>query len=225
MTQREAMLVHPTRRSDCFRVLCIDGGGMRGLYSAAYLAALAANAAARRKTADLDLGRAFDLLVGTSTGGIIACALAAGLPLTKVVDLYQTHGKEIFAVKMPNGLGFDFVRQLFRRPKYLASGDAALERILHAHFGDLTLREVYERRQVAVAIPAVEMSRHRSWVFKTSHLGGHRDDGFRLVDVCLATTAAPLYRSMARLTTPMMPGNHHVFVDGGLWANNPVLVA
>lgn len=206
------------------RVLSIDGGGMRGVYTSAYLSALAKQIAARRNVGDLDVGKAFDLIVGTSTGGIIACALAAGVPLDEVADLYRRHGKEIFPVKMPNGLNLELGRQLFSRPKHLAHASVVLERLLAEKFGDLTLRQVFDRRGIALAVPAVEMSRHRSWVFKTPHLGGHRDDGFRLVDVCLATSAAPLYRSMARVENPITPGHHHVFVDGGLWANNPVLV-
>ncbi|PCJ61084.1 MAG: patatin [Rhodospirillaceae bacterium] len=206
------------------RVLSIDGGGMRGVYTGAYLSALAKQAAARRNTGDLDVGKAFDLIVGTSTGGIIACALAAGVPLDEVVDLFRRHGREIFPIKMPDGLNIDLFRQLFSRPKYLIRGANALQRRLEEKFGDMTVRQVYDQRRIALAIPAIEMSRHRSWVFKTPHLGGHRDDGFRLVDVCLATSAAPLYRSMARVENPTMYGHHHVFIDGGLWANNPVLV-
>ena len=206
------------------RVLSIDGGGMRGVYTSAYLSALAKQAAARREIGDLDVGKAFDLIVGTSTGGIIACALAAGIPLDEVAELYRRHGKKIFPMKMPGGFNLDLGWQLISRPKHLARGSAALERVLVEKLGELTVRQVYDRRGIALAVPAVEMSRHRSWVFKTPHLGGHRDDAFRLVDVCLATSAAPLYRSMARVENPTTPGHHHVFVDGGLWANNPVLV-
>ena len=206
------------------RVLSIDGGGMRGVYTSTYLSGLAKQVVARRKTGNLDVGKAFDLIVGTSTGGIIACALAAGLPLDEVTGLYCTHGKKIFPVKMPNGLSLDLVRQLFSRPKNLAMGSLALRRVLEKKLGPLTLEQVFEKRRIALAIPAIEMTRHQSWVFKTPHLGGHRDDKFRLVDVCLATSAAPLYRSMAHVENPMMPGHYYVFVDGGLWANNPVLV-
>ena len=213
-----------TDRTRHLRVLSIDGGGMRGVYTSAYLSALAKQAAARRNVGDLDVGKAFDLIVGTSTGGIIACALAAGVSLEEVADLYRRHGKKIFPVKMPNGLNLELGRQLFSRPKHLAHASVALERVLAEKFGDLTMRQVFDRRSIALAIPAIEMSRHRSWVFKTPHLGGHRDDGFRLVDVCLATSAAPMYRSMARVENPMTSGHHHVFIDGGLWANNPVLV-
>lgn len=176
---------------------------MRGVYTGAYLSALAKQAAARRDTGTLDVGKAFDLIVGTSTGGIIACALAAGIPVDEVADLYRWHGREIFPVKMPDGFNLNLCRQLLNRPKHLARGANALQRVLEEKFGDVTVRQVYDRRRIALAIPAIEMSRHRSWVFKTPHLGGHRDDGSRLVDVCLATSAAPLYRSMARVKNPL----------------------
>ena len=205
------------------RVLTIDGGGMRGLYAATYLSALAVEAAKRRKSGSLDVGRAFDLIVGTSTGGIIACALAAGVPLAEVASLYRCHGKAIFPVKMPSGV-LHSISQMCSRPKHLANGSAALERALEGVFARWTIREIYDRRGIALAIPAVDMTRHRAWVFKTPHLNGHRDDGFRLVDVCLATSAAPLYRSLARVAHPTDSAHHYVFVDGGLWANNPVLV-
>ena len=214
-------------QSRCLRVLSIDGGGMRGVYTSAYLSALSKEVAARRDIGDtdnLDVGKVFDLIVGTSTGGIIACALAAGVCLDEVSKLYLQHGKDIFPVKMPSGCNLDLLRQFFTRPKHLAHGSAVLANILEEKFGQETMREVYERREIALAIPAVEMSQHHSWVFKTPHLDGRRDDNFRLVEICLATSAAPLYRSMALVMNPTMPENHYVFVDGGLWANNPVLV-
>ena len=206
------------------RVLSIDGGGMRGLYTSAYLSGLAKQAAARRSLDDIDVGKTFDLVVGTSTGGIIACALAAGVPLDDVSDLYSRYGKEIFPVKLPDRINVSLLRQCRSRSRHIAKGARALETVLKARFGNMTVRDVYDQRGIALAVPAVEMSRHHSWVFKTPHLGGHRDDNFRLVDVCLATSAAPLFRSMARVANPDMPGHYYVFVDGGLWANNPVLV-
>ena len=205
------------------RVLSIHGGGMRGAYVAAYFEGLSKQAAVRQDRQSVDFGKAFDLIVGTSTGGIVACALAAGIPLGDILNVYLNHGKRIFPVKMPSGFSLDLCRQLLMRPKYLQRGSEALKGILEDQFHDLTIREVFDRRQIALAIPAVEMSHHRGWVFKTPHLGGHRDDDYRLVDVCMATTAAPLYRSMARIKTPGSE-YHQVFVDGGLWANNPILV-
>ena len=186
--------------------------------------------AKRRKINNLDVGKAFDLIVGTSSGGILACALAAGIPLDEVSDLYSEHGQEIFPIKMPNGVNiFNLIKLLYRWQvcnwsKSLARGNEALKQVLEEKFADMTLSQVYNHRGIALAIPAIEMSQHRSWIFKTSHLKGNRDDDFRLVDVCLATSAAPLYRSMARIKNPTMPKNSYVFVDGGLWANNPILV-
>ena len=207
-----------------FRVLSLDGGGMRGTYTAAFLSCVAAGFKVRRGVMDIDVGRAFDLIVGTSTGGIIACALAAGVPLIDVVDLYRRHGPDIFPLRLPNGIS-GVIAQQWSRPQALRTGTGALRRALTDRLGDETLLQVYQRRHIALAITAVEMSQHRSWVFKTPHLpsSNGRDNDYRLVDVCLATSAAPIYRSMAMVSRPDGPGSN-VFVDGGLWANNPVLV-
>lgn len=210
-----------------FRVLSLDGGGMRGTYTATYLDRVASTFAKRRGLETLDIGAVFDLIVGTSTGGIIACALAKGIPLSEVVTLYQEHGRQIFTQPLPTGL-VGAVRDIGARPAALAKGTKALREALADRLGTTTLGDIYATRGIALAIPAVEMSQHRAWVFKTPHLKdttNHRDDHYALVDVCLATSAAPLYRSMAPLDHPEnSAGGFNVFVDGGLWANNPVLV-
>ncbi len=214
-----------TQESPPFRVLSLDGGGMRGTYTATYLDRVASGFAHRRDVGELDIGVAFDLIVGTSTGGIIACALAAGVRPADVVALYKEHGRSIFLRELPTGLS-GVVVDHFKRPGALAAGTAVLRDALTQRLGATTLGEIYERRGIALAIPTVEMSQHRSWVFKTPHLTGsnHRDDGYSLVDVCLATSAAPVYRSLAAVDHPGNDGGYNVFVDGGLWANNPVLV-
>lgn len=211
-----------------FRVLSLDGGGMRGTYTATYLACLAATFARRRNVAAIDVGAAFDLIVGTSTGGIIACALAFGLSPADLVTFYKKHGPAIFPRRLPQRAGVDLGVDIFARKGSLQSGTKALEAALQDRFGHATLADVYERRRIALAIAAVELSQHRSWVFKTPHLAAttnHRDDRTRLVDVCLATTAAPVYRSIA--IVDCADGGVEgcrAFVDGGLWANNPVLI-
>lgn len=214
-----------------FRVLCLDGGGMRGLYTASYLSMLTAGFAKKRGVPDLDVGAAFDLIVGTSTGAIIGCALALGVPIERVGELYRVHGPVIFPRMLPTGrsvaklltaVGLD----LRKRRDALKDGEGALRQALENSFGTATIASVYKDRGRALAITAVDLSTHRPWVFKTPHLANsnHRDDEYRLVDVCLASTAAPIYRSLAVIPDPGDRGGKGVFIDGGLWANNPVLV-
>lgn len=202
---------------------------MRGTYTATYLQQVASTFARRRQVADLDIGGAFDLMVGTSTGAIIACALAVGAPLSDVLKLYREHGAGIFSRPLPSGVA-GVVADIPLRRCALAQGEAALRSALQSVLKSTTLKEIYEQRGIALAITAVEMSQHRAWVFKTPHFAAtnHRDDNYMLVDVCLATTAAPIFRSMAAIDHPdasAAPKGLNVFVDGGLWSNNPVLVA
>ena len=219
----------PSTRSP-YRVLSLDGGGMRGVYSAAYLRSVAEAFARRREVTALDVGAGFDLIVGNSTGGIIACALAKGVPLGEVVNLYREHGPSVFRRPVPTKLSLrtfpEFLDDLVMRRDALARGDQALREALEGILGETTLAEVYKERDIALAVPAVEMSRHRGWVFKTPHSKDTtgRDDGCTLVDVCMATSAAPVYRSMARIAFQDGQQPPGMFVDGGLWANNPVMI-
>jgi hypothetical protein len=211
-----------------FRVLSLDGGGMRGTYTATYLERVCEGFAKRRGVGTLDIGAAFDLIVGTSTGAIIGCGLAAGVKLSRMVELYTKHGAKIFTQPMPSGSAWSVVRDNRNRPAALAAGDAELRAALEEVFKKTTIKEIYDDRGIALAINAIEMSQHRAWVFKTPHLpkSNHRDDDYALVDVCLATSAAPVFRSMAAISHPGAEGQgYNVFVDGGLWANNPVVVA
>jgi uncharacterized protein len=199
---------------------------MRGIYTAHYLDCVSAGFSRRFDRGPLDTGKGFDLIVGTSTGAIVACALVSGIPLKDVVSLYRGNGKLIFRRRVPPGLSHDLPADLIRRPAALKRGNKALQTALTNSFGAETIGQVYKRRGIALAVTAVNLSNHRGWVFKTPHRVGktnHRDDGYSLVDVCLASSAAPVYRSVAAINVPG-GGGHTAFIDGGLWANNPILV-
>ena len=206
--------------------MSLDGGGMRGIYTAQYLASLADGFSKKSARKTLDVGSGFDLIVGTSTGAILACALAANIPLSRVVQFYNQKGAAIFERRIPSGIGANLLADLKNRPAALRRGEQVLRNALVECFAEETMVEVYNRRKIALGITAVDMSTHKSWVFKTPHLknSNHRDDGFRLVDICLASSAAPIYRSLAALEAHDGSPGSHVFADGGLWANNPVLV-
>lgn len=209
-----------------FRVLCLDGGGMRGAYQSAYLATYADRVQdSQKRQQQLDIGTAFDLIVGTSTGGIVACGLVAGVPLLEIQNLYAEAGGKIFPMQwarplpvigtLVKGLGFG-----------LRKGDAALRSTLECTLGDKTVQSVYDKRGIALAVPTLDINRHAAVVFKTQHLKrlNGRDNSRSLVDICMATSAAPILRSMARLDEPGGKGAQATYVDGGLWANNPGLI-
>ena len=212
-----------TPKQEPFRVLSVDGGGMRGIYTAAYLAWLCDRFAHEGGAQPLDIGKGFDLLTGTSTGAIIACAAAVGVPMPKVVELYRKFGPQIFTPRLPDGFA-KAVPQMYSRPAAMAHANNVMRQALESILADRTLGDLYRDRGIAMAVPAVEMGQWRAWVFKTPHLGSHRDDHFRLVDLCLASSAAPIYRSLASVELADQLGGRYVFADGGLWANNPVLV-
>ena len=206
-----------------FRVLSLDGGGMRGIYTGAFLARLTDQFARIRGESALDLGLGFDLITGTSTGAIVGCALAVGRPMPEIVELYRQHGPKIFPHRIAGKASAVF--RATQGNRYVRQGDKALRGALQVMLGGTTILDVFGGRGISLSIPAVLMSEHRAWVFKKTPRSGVRDDHYPLVDVCMATSAAPIYRSLAAIDDPNEPGGpQQVFADGGLWANNPIMV-
>lgn len=208
-----------------FRVLTLDGGGMRGLYTATLLSILAKRFDQRFHDQEPDIGKAFDLICGTSTGAILACALSAGIPLNKIKNLYMEKGIEIFTHPMPKTKAAALYRWAWAHRKKPAANAGVLRKALVACFGDMTLGQVLSKRGIALCIPTITAINHRARVLKTSHIKGkHRDDNYRLVDVCMASAAAPIFFPIATRKKAEDEHVFHHFVDGGLWANNPILI-
>ena len=205
-----------------FTVLALDGGGMRGLYSVSVLRTLASRFSACGRDDTLDVGKGFDLIVGTSTGGILAAGLAAGVGLERIRRLYKMAGPRIFQDPVPLNrlrLGYWLCRHLGRAGN---DNKPLMEAVRHT-FGDETLGRMYSRRGIRLCLTATSFFNHSPRVFKTGHLASRdRDDNMRIVDACLATSAAPIYLPLVS-TDPDNLGTE-LYADGGLWANSPVLV-
>jgi patatin-like phospholipase/acyl hydrolase len=184
-----------------YRILSFDGGGIRGLLTATLLE--------RLEAARPDLMARADLFAGVSTGGIIALAMAAGLPPSTVVDLYESKASVVFADSI-----LDDIRDLGRLTGAEYS-NANLKRELEAHFGSMTLGDLSKKVVIASFDLDNEASgpgRVRSWKPKFFHNfpGPGTDAGERVLDVALRTSAAPTY-------FPVYQG----YVDGGVATNNP----
>jgi hypothetical protein len=183
------------------RILTIDGGGIKGVFPAAFLAAI-----------EDEIGRPvvehFDLVAGTSTGGIIALALGLGMSARDVLQLYLETGHQIFPRRrLPRQL-----RGLLRA-RY---SNAPLREVLQRAFGDRRLGESRTR----LVIPSMDLAAERVHVYRTSHHPDFvRDYKLKAVEVALATVAAPSYFPI-HLSEEGLP-----YVDGSLWARNPLGIA
>lgn len=185
-----------------FKILSLDGGGIRGLYTASFLAVFEERS--KRRIVDC-----FDMICGTSTGGIIALALSIGIPASKIQEFYVESASTIF----PN-TNVGFFKQLFGG-KY---SNSALRIVLEGVFGDKTIGD----SESLLCIPSHSITYARPYIFKYDHIEGNLglNNKISMVDVALATSAAPTYLPVVEIA-----GLPHRLVDGGVAANNPALVA
>jgi patatin-like phospholipase/acyl hydrolase len=196
------------RKRKPYRILSLAGGGYLGFYTACVLAELEARAG-------IPLGRCFDLIAGTSVGGILALGLAFEVPAVEMQRLFAEHGPDIFSTR-PLATGavsnlLDMTRSVWG-PKY--SG-VALRQALLKRIGDRTLGEA----QHHVVVPAVNVSKSMTKIFKTPHgTQSTGDEHISVVDAAMATCAAPAYFPAVRI-------GEDLFADGGMFAAAPDLVA
>jgi uncharacterized protein len=182
------------------RILTIDGGGIKGVFPAAFLATL-------EDEIGVPIADYFDLIAGTSTGGIIAIGLGLGLTAKELLRLYCETGARIFRRRR-----FATMGRLFRA-KYT---NDALREVLVEHFGERYLGESTKR----LLIPSLNLAAERVHLYKTSH---HpklvHDYKVPAVEVALATVAAPTYFPI-HVSPEGVP-----YIDGSMWARNPLGLA
>lgn len=184
-----------------FQILSLDGGGIRGVFSAALLAAI-------EEDHGTSITDHFDLIAGTSTGGIIAIGLGLGLRPREILEFYVEHGPRIFRNRLRWRDGLHWIAR-----KY---ADTQLAISLKAVFGGRLFGESAKR----LVVPSFNLTDNDVYIFRTPHLEDLRRD-YRVTawQVALATAAAPTF----------FPACRHVdslrLVDGGVWANNPAMVA
>lgn len=188
-----------------FKILSIDGGGIKGLYSSKIIEHF-------EEEFNCKMADHFDMICGTSTGGILALALSLKIKASTISNLYINQGPKIFP----------------RRPKFIGLLRQALFR---GKFSDKNLRkaleETFKKKKIKdsnclLCIPSYSLTDAKPFIFKYDHKEGNlsRDNQTLYVDVALATSAAPTYFPLAELKKY----DNKQFVDGGIYANNPSLV-
>ncbi len=206
------------------RILSIDGGGMRGIVPAVLLCKL--EEYIRAKNPKLRIGDCFDLVAGTSTGGIVASGLLAPgrtkyepwrYDACELVDLYRKWGPVIF-----RNTRFNKARTVFglRKSRYPAEG---INQTMEAYFGNLSLSQLKK----PTLIPAFDVERRKAYFFTSHDARKDLNQDFYLRDVVRATTAAPTYFEPATIYSlaDFHSRRRMTMIDGGIFANNPALCA
>lgn len=184
-----------------YKILSLDGGGIKGVFSLGFLAQV-------ENFLGLPINNYFDLIVGTSTGGIIALGLGKGFSANELLDFYTEMGKDIFSgnrlLKSIKHWGFS---------KYK---NDILKKYLDEKFDGTRLGE----SKIRLVIPSQNLDTGKVHLYKTAHNERFLQDyKVKMVEIALATSAAPSYFPIFKDT------NGLYLVDGGIYANNPVAVA
>ena len=186
-----------------FKILTIDGGGIKGLYSALIVQHLEEQYG--------PISEYFDMICGTSTGGLIAMALSAKKPSSEIVKFYVEKGPKIFTRNCTISRFYRAIRQILLWGKY---SNKQLKKALEEMFGELTLGQAH----TLLCIPSFNLTKGMPRVFKFPHKEGkfHMDKNIRMVDAALATSAAPTFFPIAKIEDGL-------YIDGGVWCNNPTI--
>ena len=194
------------------KILSIDGGGYLGLATASFIEET-------ERHSGLKFHAQFDLFCGTSTGAIIALALASGLDGRQIREMYEDFGPKVFANDIPGQRFLRTVSSLFG-PMY---GNGSLRSSLNKTFGQRTLGDLHASGK-RVLVTAFCLTTGYPRVFKTNHSAGLSKQGqITLCDIALASAAAPSYLPIVEISDPET-GITEQFCDGGVFANHPGLL-
>ena len=200
--------------SELVKILSIDGGGIRGIIPALVLAEI------ERQT-NRPIAALFDLIAGTSTGGILALGLT--IPKTpeakiysaqQLADMYVHQGACIFSRSVWHRLS---ACGNLAHEKYPCGG---IERVLSDYFGDSRLRDA----STGVLIASYEIQRSVPFFFRSSMARERADYDFQARHVARATSAAPTYFQPMKLPAGTN-SDSYTLIDGGVFANNPAACA
>lgn len=199
-----------TTLNNNIKILSLNGGGVRGLFTISLLAKLETIIEERENRSNVKIGDYFDLITGTSIGGILALGLASGKSARELQKKFEDSATEIFP---STRFRFKKIIMLFSpiyssQPLYETVENMIGDKI---KFNDLTRR---------VMITSLNLSTGRPKFFKTPHNPMFTIDGnLRLIDAAMATSAAPTY-----FQPHFCKDLNHYFADGGLVANNPSFI-
>lgn len=190
------------------KILAIDGGGIMGVMPASFLAEL-------EKASGKSITDHFDLIVGTSTGGIIALCLGLGSSAAEIESFYLNDGPQIFD-SVGNITKWQQLKKILRHLYKSKYSPSELKKALVKVLGQKKLGE----SKCRLVIPSYDFIDRKVNLFKTAHHERFATDYKReAVDIALATAAAPTYFPIHQA------GWGQLLIDGGIWANNPVGVA
>ncbi|KAF8650892.1 hypothetical protein HU200_063805 [Digitaria exilis] len=220
----------PPKLGKKITVLSIDGGGIRGLIPSVIITFLEKELQ-KLNGADARIADYFDLIAGTSTGGLITVMLATpkkgtNRPITaeKIKKFYLKNGPKIFSPKRrdeygPLGRFCNFLEFLWVGPKYDG-------KYLHKKINDLTGKRTLANTLTKIFLPAFDVSSLNPMFF--SSYKNKREVKPKLSDVCIATSAAPTYFPPHGFDEYYPSGRHRVayhLIDGGVATNNPTMLA
>ena len=205
------------------RILSIDGGGIRGIIPAVILEYIEKQLKEKSGNPNAVLHDYFDMIAGTSTGGILACFYLhpARFAARKAVDLYVNKGSEIFE-KPSDSKAINFITSWLFSPKYTKGG---LEKALDDTFGESKLSDVPAGKHSLITAYDIVQCKSVFYTVPAARYDPYRD--YYLKDIARATSAAPSYfdpvtiKSMGYgLTEYKNVGVHHL-IDGAMFANDP----